>query len=158
MTILIRRAAAGDEPELIRLFGEMQAHYRQPAPHEAARALASSVCAGGDHAPIALVAERSETLLAFALLNRVLPGDGLWPLLFLKDIFVSDAARNEGLGRRVLAACARLTREGGYTRLDWTTQATNPAQHLYDRIGAKRQDKIFYRLAGDDLAKLADEA
>jgi GNAT superfamily N-acetyltransferase len=158
MTTTIRHAAPGDEPDLARLFGEMQDHYEQPTPHETALALAATVCAGGPAAPIGLVAERGDGLVAFALLNRVRPGDHLLSLLFLKDIYVSDAARSGGVGRRLLAACARLTREGGYTRLDWTTEADNPARTLYDRVGAKRQNKLFYRLAGDDLARLAEEA
>jgi len=56
----------------------------------------------------------------------------------------------------VLAAAARIALEQGYCRIDWTTDGRNDgAQRLYDRLGVPRQDKRFYRLSGDHLAKLA---
>jgi len=60
------------------------------------------------------------------------------------------------LGRALLAAAARTALEEDYCRIDWTTDATNRgAQRLYDGLGVPRQDKRFYRLAGDDLKKFA---
>jgi RimJ/RimL family protein N-acetyltransferase len=50
----------------------------------------------------------------------------------------------------------RTALEEDYCRIDWTTDAANEgAQRLYDRLGVPRQDKRFYRLAGDDLKKFA---
>src|SRR5215471_19058746 len=62
----------------------------------------------------------------------------------------------ERLPFALLAAAARIALEQGYCRIDWTTDGRNDgAQRLYDRLGVPRQDKRFYRLSGEHLAKLA---
>jgi GNAT superfamily N-acetyltransferase len=86
----------------------------------------------------------------------VLFGGAFQWMLFLKDLYVTAAARSLGVGRALLAAAARTALEEDYCRIDWTTDAANEgAQRLYDRLGVPRQDKRFYRLAGDDLKKFA---
>jgi ribosomal protein S18 acetylase RimI-like enzyme len=77
-------------------------------------------------------------------------------MLFLKDLYVTSAARSLGIGRALIAAAARIAVEEDYCRIDWTTDATNlGAQRLYDGLGVPRQDKRFYRLSDDDLKKFA---
>ena len=78
----------------------------------------------------------------------------------LEDLFVLPAFRSGGLGRRLLAHMAHLTRERGCGRLEWwALTADERANAFYRRVGATVQDEwSVYRLKGDALAALAGEA
>ncbi len=152
----VRRARPGDEATLAALYREMQAHYESSDPPGGADASAAYAVSAGERQPFTLVAEEDDRLLGFANLSPVFFGPGYQWLLFLEDIFVSEGGRGSGAGTALLHAMAKVARDEGYCRIDWTTGRDNvSAQRLYDRVGAKRQEKVFYRLAGADLLRLA---
>jgi len=69
---------------------------------------------------------------------------------------LGDAGRGTGAGTALLRDMAKVARDEGYCRIDWTTDPGNvDAQRLYDRLGVPRLEKVFYRLAGADLLRLA---
>ena len=155
-SIAVRRANATDRAVLARLLSDMQAHYRSPDPPGGASEMARLLTREGEHLPFALLAERDGTVLGLATLTPVLFGGAYEWELFLKDLYVTGQARGLGIGRALLVAMARIAVEHHYCRIDWTTDGTNKgAQRLYDRLGVPRHDKVFYRLSGDDLKKLA---
>jgi GNAT superfamily N-acetyltransferase len=60
----------------------------------------------------------------------------------MNDLFVAEHARGSGVAEALIEACAERCRERGITSLDWTTAHDNHrAQRVYDRIGAKRDDR-----------------
>jgi GNAT superfamily N-acetyltransferase len=60
----------------------------------------------------------------------------------MNDLFVDPAARGMGLAEELIEACAERCRERGATSLAWTTGRDNArAQKLYDRVGARRDDR-----------------
>jgi ribosomal protein S18 acetylase RimI-like enzyme len=60
----------------------------------------------------------------------------------MNDLFVSPDARGSGVAEQLIAECAARAREHGATSLDWTTAHDNHrAQKLYDRVGARRDDR-----------------
>jgi GNAT superfamily N-acetyltransferase len=60
----------------------------------------------------------------------------------MNDLFVAERARGGGLADALIAACAERCREHGATELAWQTAHTNTrAQSVYDRIGARRDDR-----------------
>jgi GNAT superfamily N-acetyltransferase len=67
----------------------------------------------------------------------------------MNDLFVTEEARGTGIAEALIAACADRCRERGITSLDWTTAQDNyRAQRLYDRIGARRDERwLDYSLA-----------
>jgi GNAT superfamily N-acetyltransferase len=153
---LVRRAVAADCPRLAVLLSDMQAHYRSPDPPGGAEKMARLLTRPGERLPFVLVAEHDGALLGLASLSPILFGGAFQWELFLKDLYVTSAARSLGIGRALISAAARIALEEDYCRIDWTTDATNlGAQRLYDGLGLPRQDKRFYRLSGDDLKKLA---
>lgn len=155
-SIAVRRATTGDRAALAGLLHEMQAHYGSPDPAGGAERMAALLTRAGERLPFALLAERGSEPLGLATLNPVLFGGAFQWMLFLKDLYVTEAARGLGVGRALIAAMARTALDEDYCRIDWTTDATNEgAQRLYDRLGVPRHAKPFYRLAGDDLKKLA---
>lgn len=79
------------------------------------------------------------------------------PGLYLEDLFVIPDARGLGIGKKLLAYLARLTRERDYGRLDWAVLDWNkPSIAFYEGIGAKPlSDWTTYRLSDDALNAMA---
>jgi GNAT superfamily N-acetyltransferase len=60
----------------------------------------------------------------------------------MNDLFVTERARGTGVAEALIAACAERCREYGAVSLDWTTARDNHrAQRLYERVGAKRDER-----------------
>jgi GNAT superfamily N-acetyltransferase len=154
--VTVRRAVTADQAVLARLLSDMQAHYRSPDPPGGAAEMARLLTREGDRLPFALLGEHQGTIVGVATLSPMLYGGAYQWLLFLKDLYVTETARSLGVGRALLVAMARIAVDEDYCRIDWTTEGTNEgAQRLYDGLGVPRQDKRFYRLAGDNLRKFA---
>lgn len=91
-------------------------------------------------------------LACFALLR---PGFRLGGILFLKELFVESSAGGQEVGAALMRWLAAYARDHGATRIDLTTEESNRgAQAFYERLGAERADKVFYRfdLGADVLA------
>lgn len=106
----------------------------------------------------ALVAERDETVVGFAL---YFPNYSTWEGragLYLEDLYVQDDERKSGLGRRLLAAVAARCLQLGGRRVDLQVLDWNPARRFYAKIGLIHQTEwLPYRLSGDALKSLASE-
>jgi len=60
----------------------------------------------------------------------------------MNDLFVSEGARGGGIADALIAECAGRARERGATELAWQTAYTNErAQHVYERVGATRDER-----------------
>ncbi len=81
------------------------------------------------------------------------------PGIHLEDLYVTPGLRSRGLGRAMLACLARLAKERGCSRLEWSVLDWNePAIKLYTSIGATPMDDwTTYRVTGEALDGLADE-
>jgi GNAT superfamily N-acetyltransferase len=65
----------------------------------------------------------------------------------MNDLYVAAGARGKGVGRMLIAECARVAAERGAVRVDWQTAPENTqAQALYDGIGARRDPWLSYSL------------
>jgi GNAT superfamily N-acetyltransferase len=138
----IRHVRPGDEAQLAHLLEDHERHYGFPVRKGAGAEGAAFLVAGGTPC---LVAEDDGTLVAFAILNPYFPGPRLSHGLFLKELYVAEAARSAGLGEKLIAAIRALARERGDTRVIWTTGTANTgSQRFYDRLGIRREDKVYY--------------
>ncbi|CAN5311041.1 GNAT family N-acetyltransferase [soil metagenome] len=81
------------------------------------------------------------------------------PGIHLEDLYVTPGLRGRGIGRAMLAYLARLAKERGCGRLEWSVLDWNePAIKLYKSIGAiPMDDWTAYRVTGEALDGLADE-
>ena len=60
----------------------------------------------------------------------------------MNDLFVDERSRGTGVAEALIGACAERCRERGATSLDWTTARDNHrAQRLYERVGARRDER-----------------
>ena len=81
------------------------------------------------------------------------------PGIYLEDLYVKPEYRSNGFGRRMLAHIARLAKERGCGRFEWSVLDWNePAIRTYESLNAKpMKEWILYRLTGAALNKLAQE-
>ena len=63
-------------------------------------------------------------------------------LAVMNDLFVAEDARGGGTADALIAACAERCRERGVDSLEWQTAQDNfRAQAVYERVGAKRDER-----------------
>lgn len=81
------------------------------------------------------------------------------PGIYLEDLYVTPGLRGRGVGRAMLAYLAKLAKERGCGRLEWSVLYWNePAIKLYKSIGATPMDDwTVFRVTGEALDGLADE-
>jgi GNAT superfamily N-acetyltransferase len=79
------------------------------------------------------------------------------PGIYLEDLYVREGSRGRGIGRRLLQQLARMAKERGWGRVEWSVLDWNqPAVGFYERLGATvLNDWRICRLTGDALTRLA---
>lgn len=79
--------------------------------------------------------------------------------LYLEDLYISPEYRKQGGGRALLVHLARLAREQGCGRFEWSVLDWNsPAIEFYQSIGARAQEEwTTYRLDEKGISELAGE-
>lgn len=157
--ILIRAAGPQDVGTLLRLIREL-AEFERLA-HEVRATEDDLLREGFGAAPRyeALLAEEDGRAIGFALFFHNFSTFEGRSGLHLEDIFVADVARGRGVGRKLMARLAAIAAERDCARLDLSVLHWNPARRFYDRLGMRQMaDWLPYRLAGQGLAQLAQEA
>jgi GNAT superfamily N-acetyltransferase len=105
-----------------------------------------------------LFAELNGTPVGFALF---FPNYSTWEGrsgVYLEDIFVEESARRNGIGRKLIAALARIARERGFVRIDLSVLDWNPARGFYRRLGFRQLESWQpFRISGAALNALASE-
>ena len=65
----------------------------------------------------------------------------------LNDLYVDPEARGTGLAEALIEECRNRSAAHGTASMDWQTAKDNqPAQRVYERIGAKREEWLTYSL------------
>ena len=93
----------------------------------------------------ALVAERDGKLLGLThyIFHRSTISIG--PNCYLQDLFTSEAARGQGVGRALINGVYEQARIAGSPRVYWLTHQTNhTAMQLYDKV-AEHSGFVVYR-------------
>lgn len=103
-----------------------------------------------------LLAEAESAVVGFALFYHTYSTFAGRPEVWVEDIFVAEAARGAGVGRKLMARLAALALERGCPHLALSVLHWNPAREFYGRLGFQHaQDWLPYRLDGDGLDRLA---
>jgi GNAT superfamily N-acetyltransferase len=93
----------------------------------------------------ALIAERSGAVLGIVhyLFHRSTTSIAM--TCYLQDLFTTEAARGQGVGRALIRAVYDRAKAAGSARVYWQTHETNAlARTLYDKV-AERSGFIVYR-------------
>jgi len=81
------------------------------------------------------------------------------PGLYIEDIFVEESARGSGIGRKIVAAVAKIAESRGCGRIDLSVLQWNPARGFYHRLGFHHAEPWqIFRLGASDFTTLVDEA
>jgi GNAT superfamily N-acetyltransferase len=151
----IRLADLPDAPAIAALVCALERHYAQdgeaaPLADATAMVEASMQSQEGTRYALAFVDGEPVGLACFAILR---PGFSLTGLVFLKELFVEKHARGRAVGAALMAWLAEYARSLGLTRIDLTTDSRNEgARAFYERLGADRMEKVFYRFnLSDDV-------
>jgi GNAT superfamily N-acetyltransferase len=154
--IALRRAAAEDAGLLLALIRELAEYERAPDAVVATEEDLRRHGFGPEPRFEALIAEIDGEPAGFALFY---PDFSTWrgrPGLFLEDLFVREAARRRGVGRRLLARLAAIAVARGWPQLHFNVLDWNPAQDFYRRLGgAPREAWQPYVVADEALQRLA---
>jgi GNAT superfamily N-acetyltransferase len=158
VTVTIRRARPGDEPELV-------AQMRALADFEHAL---DECTVTADQLRQALFGERATVYAHLAEVDGEPAAMALWFCnfstwdgvagIYLEDLFVKPEFRRHGLAKALLSTLAKECVDNGYTRLSWAVLDWNSnAIALYDSVGGRQQNEwITYRVSGEELSALAE--
>ncbi|AZO05910.1 MAG: GNAT family N-acetyltransferase [Mesorhizobium sp.] len=93
----------------------------------------------------ALVAEREGSLLGLVHYLYHRSTTSIAPSCYLQDLFTTQAARGQGVGRALIEDVYERAREAGANRVYWLTHETNhAAMQLYDKV-AEKSGFVVYR-------------
>ena len=105
----------------------------------------------------ALIGEFEGTAISFALFFYNFSTFIGKPGIYLEDLYVKPQYRRLGFGRRMLVHIARLAKERGCGRFEWSVLDWNaPAIDFYKKLGAVPMSEwTVFRVTGESLEKLA---
>jgi GNAT superfamily N-acetyltransferase len=105
----------------------------------------------------ALIAHAGGTPVGFALYSYTFSSFLGKPGIYVEDLFVDQSHRGSGVGKALLVHLARLGRERGCGRLEWSVLNWNErAMEFYTDLGAVPMDEwTTFRVAGEALDRLA---
>jgi GNAT superfamily N-acetyltransferase len=134
----IRAAVPGDVPAILRLIRDLAEYEKLSAMAVGTEAMLAAQLFGKRPAAEALVAERGERAVGFALFFTTFSTFLCKPGLYLEDLFVEPGERGHGIGKALLRALAALAVERGCGRLEWRVLDWNePSIKFYESLGAK---------------------
>lgn len=145
----VRPIERGDYPQWRPLWDGYNAFYGRVGPTALAPEITQATWARffDGYEPVhALVAARGDALVG--LVHYIFHRNTLMlgPVCYLQDLFTSEAARGQGVGRALIMAVGERARSAGATRVYWHTHETNhTAMRLYDAV-ADKSGFLVYRM------------
>jgi GNAT superfamily N-acetyltransferase len=149
--ISIRPAEAADVLVIATFIDEIERFYGEATGEpieELAHKIGSLIFRQVPVASVLLAFDEAEPV-GLASYSFLWPASGVTHSLYLKELYVRDAYRSQGVGKLFMAALRDIAVAEGCSRIEWTTDRSNEgAQAFYKRLGFEVHDsKIFYRIA-----------
>lgn len=146
--IVVRPPTEADKEALACHFLDMQTHYRAPVQYAVAARAAVIACKPPVHTfdPRVLIAVDGNAILGSLVMNVTFPASELSMSLYIRDLYVAEAARRLGVGRMLVKAGTHLAVTEGFSAVEWTTDSTNKAaRQLYESCGARQIDRTYFK-------------
>lgn len=154
-------AGPGDMAALAPLMAEMLTYHKSPiplAPEAFAERLETDGPAGrGAYDCLIARADDDDGPLGFAMFSTVYEASFVGDGVFLRDIYVTAAARGLGIGRALMVALARECQERGWKRIDWHAERLDlDARTFYELVAPDsfRLNRLSYRVDRDQIDAL----
>lgn len=138
MTVIVRDLRAEDEPQWRTLWTGYLEFYETSVPEEVYQTYFQRLLGDDPQDYHGLVAERNGELIGLThyLFHR--HGWRIENVIYLQDLYVSEAARGTGAGRALIEAVYARADAAGCPSVYWLTQDFNTtARQLYDRIATE---------------------
>ncbi|MFG2412248.1 GNAT family N-acetyltransferase [Streptomyces goshikiensis] len=143
----IEQATEQDVDVISVILGEIEAYYGgKPVVGDPAQIRAALF--GDRPAATVLLARDGAEVLGLASYSFLWPAAGADTSLYLKELYVREAARRRGVAGAFMEALKEAAAAAGCSRVEWTADTDNPpALAFYEALGAEpRNGKVFYRL------------
>jgi GNAT superfamily N-acetyltransferase len=140
---VITTVTEADLPELLPLMRGYCDFYEVAPSDEALLAMSRTLIADPELEGVQLIARDDDgRAVGFATIFWTWSTLSASRIAVMNDLFVSESARGGGVADALIAACAERSRARGATSLDWQTAHDNTrAQAVYDRVGARRDER-----------------
>jgi len=144
---VIRPVASDELERVLPLFADYQRFYVVKTPDiPAIREFLRGFIAPSDRGEL-IAAWDDGRVVGFANLYWTFSSVAAGPIVLLNDLFVVEAQRGAGIGRRLIEFSLRRAEERGASRLEWRTELDNRvAQRLYEKFDAVRTVWFTYAL------------
>ncbi|HTV45895.1 MAG TPA: GNAT family N-acetyltransferase [Stellaceae bacterium] len=156
--VTIRFATAADADAVLRLIRDLAVYERAGAAVVATTADLIRHGFAPDREFEAILAFLGREPVGLALFHKRF---STWlgrPGMYLEDLYVAEAARGQGVGRRLMARLAAIAVERGWGRIDFQVLDWNPARDFYRRLGMEHLGEwLRYGADAQALRRLAEE-
>lgn len=136
----IVRATLRHLDDLIPLFDGYRLFYRQSSNIEKAKTFLTNRIQNNES--VIYIAYIDNKAVGFTQLYPLFSSVSMEPMYLLNDLFVDKSVRNQGVGQQLIQAAKDLCIKKQYKGLGIQTEVTNPAQHLYERVGFKKDPDL----------------
>ena len=120
-------------PDLIPLFDGYRIFYEQESDYVRAKSFLTKRLKRNES--IIYIAYEEEYAVGFTQLYPLFSSVTMQPMFLLNDLYVEDNYRNQGIGNMLIDKAKQLCKTLNYKGLAIQTAQSNPAQHLYKRLG-----------------------
>jgi GNAT superfamily N-acetyltransferase len=145
----ISRVTDADLGALLPLLRGYCDFYEVEPSDEALLALAKALIADPEHEGVQLIGRNDDgEALGFATIFWSWSTSSAARIGIMNDLFVAPRGRGTGIADALIAACVEECRRRGAATLTWQTAPDNaPAQKVYERVGATREEWVDYWLS-----------
>lgn len=155
MTVTIRPAEKGDVQAVAELIGEIEEFYGaseiQPL-DERTPQVEEALFGSSPLASVLVVEGEAGDIVGMAAYSFLWPAAGASHSLFLKELYIRDALRGQGIGGRLMDELRSIAvARPGCSRVEWTADSDNSiARGFYSSQGFEEHEgKIFYRVVAE---------
>jgi GNAT superfamily N-acetyltransferase len=152
----VREVSAEDVPLILTLNGELAEYDRLSHEVVATEDSLQEWLFGEKPVAEVLIAERTAEAAGFALFFHSFSTFLGRPRIYLEDLYVRPAFRGRGMGKAMVVHLAKLAKERGCGRLEWSVLDWNePSLRIYESLGAVAMDDwTLHRVTGEALDRL----
>ena len=141
MTIVL--ATTNNLENLSVLFDRYRVFYKQPSDIERAKQFLSERLLRKDSIIFMALSDAGEAM-GFTQLYPSFSSVSTQRTYILNDLYVSEVHRNKGIGEALMERAKQFAISEGAKGITLETEVNNPAQHLYERLGWKKDDDKFH--------------